>query len=57
MVIPTANFFVGNNAAAGTAGFVGDISEVIIFDSVLTASDRKEIEKYLSKKYAIAVTS
>ncbi len=59
MAIPTSNFFIGDNNGSTTAGtpFIGEISEIIIFDTVLRDSDRKEIEKYLSKKYAIAVSS
>ncbi len=57
-VTPTANMFIGNSTASSTAtDFNGDISEIIIFDNVLSSSDRKEVEKYLSKKYAIAVAN
>ncbi|NBX52757.1 MAG: prepilin-type N-terminal cleavage/methylation domain-containing protein [Proteobacteria bacterium] len=45
---------IGNNFA-GTAGFTGFISEVIIFNRVLKEAERKEIFYYLSKKYKITV--
>ncbi|MBM3590008.1 MAG: LamG domain-containing protein [Alphaproteobacteria bacterium] len=45
---------IGNNFA-GTAGFTGIISEVVIFNRVLKEAERKEIFYYLSKKYKISV--
>lgn len=57
MVAPTGNICVGNDVCGtATLPFVGEISEVILFDNVLSDTDRQSIEKYLSKKYAIAVT-
>lgn len=35
----------------------GDISELIIFNKALRSEDRKEVEKYLSQKYAIRLSS
>jgi prepilin-type N-terminal cleavage/methylation domain-containing protein len=56
-VSPTTNMFIGNSSSSSTTNeFIGEISEIIIFDSVLKKSDRQEIEKYLSKKYAITIT-
>lgn len=56
-VLPTTNMFIGNiSASNATNDFIGEFSEIIVFDSVLKKSDRQEIEKYLSKKYAITIT-
>lgn len=47
---------IGNLTASGTSNdFIGEISEVIIFDNVLKKADRQEVERYLSKKYAIQI--
>ncbi len=53
-VSPTAKISVGAIDGVGQ-GLKGEIMEVIVFDNVLKKSDRQEIEKYLSKKYAINV--
>lgn len=37
----------------GTAGYNGDIAEVIIYNKVLTNYERKAVEDYLSNKYDI----
>ncbi|NBV06384.1 MAG: prepilin-type N-terminal cleavage/methylation domain-containing protein [Proteobacteria bacterium] len=56
-VTPTGSLYIGNATSAGTTtDFVGEISEIIIFDNVLKKTDRQEVEKYLSRKYGIAVT-
>ncbi len=49
--------YLGGTTAASLLPFVGDMSEVIMFDTVLKASDRKSVEQYLGKKYGIAVAS
>jgi D-tyrosyl-tRNA(Tyr) deacylase len=36
--------------------YVGDISEVIMFNRGLKLNERNEIQEYLSKKYSIKVT-
>jgi prepilin-type N-terminal cleavage/methylation domain-containing protein len=55
-VVPTGNFFIGNSSATGAADeFVGEIAEIIMFDSVLSKSDRQEVERYLSRKFAINI--
>lgn len=56
LVASTVGMYVGNAAAAASTQFVGDISELIVFDSALNNTSRQQIEKYLSKKYAIPVT-
>jgi prepilin-type N-terminal cleavage/methylation domain-containing protein len=53
----TDALYIGGTTAASLLPFVGDMSEVIIFDTALKASDRKAIEQYLGKKYGIAVAS
>lgn len=53
----TDALYIGGTTAASLLPFVGDMSEVIIFDTALKASDRKSIEQYLGKKYGIAVAS
>ena len=45
---------LGNNIAE-TNGFSGFISEVVIFNRVIKATERKEIFNYFSKKYKIAI--
>ena len=40
----------------GSSGFNGLISEVIVYDRLLQLQERKDVMKYLSKKYAIPVT-
>lgn len=51
---PTTQFVIGN--AAGYQMWNGLISEVIIFDRILNASERQDIEKYLGRKYGIKVS-
>lgn len=46
---------VGSNFSVGN-GFIGDISEIIIFNRVLKTGERREIYNYLAKKYKIEVT-
>ena len=46
---------VGSNFSVGS-GFIGDISEIIIFNRVLKTGERREIFNYLAKKYKIEVT-
>ena len=40
----------------GSSGFNGLISEVIVYDRLLKIQERRDVMKYLSKKYGIAVT-
>lgn len=56
-VLPTTSMKIGNVSTSDTSNdFIGEISEIIVFDSVLKKADREEVERYLSKKYAIAIT-
>ncbi len=41
---------------ASKYSYNGDIAEVIVFSRALTTEDRKEIEKYLSRKYSIKIS-
>jgi Tfp pilus assembly protein PilE len=55
---PGSNIIDGLTIGAtngGSSGFIGQISEVIIFNRPLNATDRKYVMKYLSKKYQIIV--
>jgi len=58
----TGNFnitslFLGSRFNSGVAnGFYnGDISEVIFFSRALNTEERKSVEQYLSKEYAIKI--
>jgi len=46
---------LGGNYATGSFPLVGQISEVIYFDSHLTLSDRRRVESYLAIKYGITL--
>jgi len=53
--------FIGQNkdnhiylgAYQGISSFLGDIAEVVLYPKVLSARDRRQLESYLFKKYAI----
>ncbi len=50
---PTS-FGIGNGSTGTTAGqFQGEISETIVFSSVLTANERTRVESYLALKYGL----
>ena len=58
---PTLNTYIGGSTgatagAAPTAVWVGNISEVIIFDTVLKNQDLRDVASYLSKKYNIPLS-
>ena len=46
---------IGGNVWANFEFFRGDIGEIIIYDRALTDNERKDIEKYLSKKWSIKI--
>ena len=48
----TAGYIVGNTANF-TQGWVGDIAEVIVYDTDLGSTDRNSVYSYLSARYAI----
>lgn len=49
--IPSGNFYIGNSSSANP--WQGYISEIIIFDRVLSDANRQLIEQYLGQKYGI----
>jgi type II secretory pathway pseudopilin PulG len=54
----SANFLIGCASTAGNANcFDGYISEIIMFDRVLSTEERNSVTKYLGKKYAILVAA
>ncbi len=55
---PGTGFYIGNTTFSGSVGvepWKGFISEIIIYEGVLKAADRVDIERYLGKKYGIRV--
>lgn len=59
IVDPTLGMYIGNRAsgASASSAFIGQISEIIVFDNALTKADRVSVQKYLSQKYKIDVAS
>ncbi|MFV1882865.1 MAG: T9SS type A sorting domain-containing protein [Balneola sp.] len=49
----TGNGIVIGVRQGGTNYLAGDVAEIIIYDEVLTDNDRRAVESYLFKKYAI----
>jgi hypothetical protein len=49
----SANPLIGHS---NSENFAGDMAEIIIYDNVLTPSDRKATENYLGSKYALLAT-
>jgi prepilin-type N-terminal cleavage/methylation domain-containing protein len=47
---------VGCNIGAALGNYLGDIGEIIIYNRSLTNEERRAVEAYLSKKWAITVT-
>jgi len=54
LMTATASGIIGK---VGTSFYNGDISEIIIYSKALKADERNDIQKYLSKKYGIAVAA
>ncbi len=46
-----------DNVPAGHLIFKGDIAEVVVYDTVLSESERLAVENYLADKYNISVTT
>jgi hypothetical protein len=44
---------VGNDRSNGGRNWLGDICEVYIYNTVLSAADRNSNESYLAAKYAL----
>jgi prepilin-type N-terminal cleavage/methylation domain-containing protein len=51
----TSDFRIGSIETGGLTPWKGFISELIVYEGALKASDRLEIERYLGKKYGIKV--
>jgi hypothetical protein len=50
----TNDFYVGNNIAIPTSAyFAGDISEVLVYDHVLSSPDLTTLRSYIAGRYAI----
>lgn len=49
----STGFFVGGGTAS-FVNYVGDICEILVYDSVLSAGDEAAIQDYLAVRYAIA---
>lgn len=47
---------IGQSFNNGSERFTGDIAEILVYGAALSLAQRRAIEKYLSVKYAIAVT-
>lgn len=52
----STGYAVGASAAESIQWLIGDIAEVIIYDSALSDANRQAVEAYLSAKYGIALT-
>ncbi|MBI4475023.1 MAG: hypothetical protein HY646_20315 [Acidobacteria bacterium] len=50
-------FTVGDRDDLFGAAWPGDIAEILVYDSFLPETDRKQVEKYLGEKYNIPVPS
>ena len=44
---------IGSRSDHATLFFVGDIAEILVYDRILTVSERKKVEAYLNAKYNI----
>jgi hypothetical protein len=53
VALVASNVQIGSDA--GGLPFVGDIAEILFYDSVLSASDRGSVTSYLGTKYGITV--
>jgi hypothetical protein len=52
--LTASGYYVGRDRAQATRIWDGDIAEVIVFSTVLSASDRAKVENYLRTKYGIS---
>ena len=46
---------VGRHSTATNGGIVGDLAEVIVYNTNLTATERQRVESYLAIKYGITI--
>lgn len=54
---PTDDFTWGASQNTGSEPYLGDMSEVLIFNRLLTASEQNQIGNYLAAKYALTWTT
>ena len=52
----TDDLFIGARNGSGTFYSEGDIAEILVYDRALSDGERKEVECYLSNKYALEVS-
>jgi len=57
VITATASGLIGADIATTASSYNGDIAEIIIYNRALKASERNDIQGYLSKKYGIKVTT
>ncbi len=51
----TVNVYVGARTDGSSFPLTGDIAEIILFDTELSASDRRDVETYLALKYGLTI--
>ena len=49
--------FIGGRSDSNTRSFNGNISEILIFDTVLTLEERSEVQAYLATKWDLESTT
>jgi len=54
-IAPTA--YIGQNFALAGQFWLGQIAEIILYDKVLSATERKQVDSYLSLKYGLTLDS
>lgn len=47
---------ISNDRSIAGRYFHGDIAEIIVYDSVLSTSDRQKVERYLRDKYSLSIS-
>lgn len=57
IIDPVSEITIGRPATAGVERWTGAVAEVIVFNTTHSAATRAGIEKYLSNKYNISITS
>jgi len=53
---PVAADSIANDALSANSSFMGDLCELIVFNTPVDATKAREIEAYLSRKYSVALT-
>ncbi len=53
-IVAGNGIWIGNDTAAGTH-FGGDIAEIILYHTLLSATDREQVEIYLGLKYDLGI--